>query len=163
MSERDERIRNLLQLRAYLKRRVDKLEKELLRLRQMMEALDEALLEQTLVTADKLGVSLEARREKNIEEREVISDNGITLGVVKIDKSSGSLMFIPSKDVLIDARGRPISSFLIRKIEEYGGKCEVEEFSDGKLKNLKIKVRSSEDVDRIFRLLKWAITKSIVQ
>ncbi len=167
MPEKDERIRNLLQLRAYLKRRIDKLEKEILRLRQMMEALDDVLLEQTLVTADKLRVSLgsrlEPRKEKNLEEREVVSDNGVTLGVAKVDKSSGSLIFIPSKDILINAKERPISSFLARKIEEYGGKCEIEEFPDGKLKTLKIKIRSLNDLKKIFRLLKWAVIKSAVQ
>ncbi len=163
MSERDERIRNLLRLRAYLKRRISRLEKEILRLRQMMEALDEALLEQTLITADKLGVPLEAKKEKSMEERELVSDDGITLGVVKIDRGDGSLIFTPSKDVLIDARERPISSFLVRKVEEYGGKCEIEELPDGRLKFLKIKIKSPDNFEKIFRLLKWAVVKSTVQ
>jgi len=166
LSERSERIRNLLKLREFLKKRIDRLEKELIRLRQMMESLDEVLLEQTLVTADQLRPSLTTAtpQKEDIEEREIVSEDGTLLGIVRINKSVGFLVFVPSEDVTIDARERPISSFLIRKVEEYGGKCEVEEFPDGRLKALRVKFEGvPQELERMFRLLRWAITKSVVQ
>ncbi len=129
----------------------------------MMESLDEVLLEQTLITADKLGASPAARREEGVEEREVVSDDGTILGVARLDRNNGSLIFTPAKEVFIDTRERPISSFLVRKIEEYKGKFELDKQPDGRLKALKIKLSSPDDLERVFRLLKWAIVKSLVQ
>ncbi len=130
----------------------------------MMESLDEVLLEQTLITADKLRASPAAtRREEGVEEREIVSDDGTILGVARLDRNSGSLIFTPTKDVFIDARERPISSFLARKIEEYKGKFEADKQPDGRLKALKIIVSSPDDLEKVFRLLKWAVIKSLVQ
>ncbi|HDI86311.1 MAG TPA: hypothetical protein ENF83_02755, partial [Candidatus Korarchaeota archaeon] len=83
---REDRMRNLLELRSMLKTRIDELEEELLRLRSMLDALDDILLEATITTADRLtspaAVPEEAARveerqrppaPQEVEEREILS------------------------------------------------------------------------------------------
>jgi len=155
--ERDERIKNLLMLRDFLKRRAEKLEKELISLRRMIESLDEVLLEQTIVTADKLKET-----RKNIEERKLYSDDGKFLGNLILDRDKGTLTFTPEDNVLINSKERPIRSFLARKIEELGGSMEVEEDARGMLRGLKVMLKDRKDVDRIVNYMRWAFSKSIV-
>ncbi len=161
MSERSERIKNLLKLRELLKRRIDKLEREIIQLREMVEALDQTLLEQTLVTADQLKP--EPQKAVEIEERKILSEEGELIGIVRINRESGSMVFVPTENVVVSARERPISSFLVRKVEEYGGRCLVEETSDGRVRSIRIEVREPRSMERIFRALRWAVSKSLVQ
>ncbi len=163
MSERSERIKNLLKLREFLKRRIEKLEREVLQLREMVEALDQVLLEQTLVTADQLKPEPEIQQPKEVEERRLASEDGTLIGIARVNKRTGSIVFVPTENVVIDARERPISSFLVRKVEEYGGKCEVDEYPDGRLRAIRIQVGEPQNLERIFRALRWAVTKSLVQ
>ncbi|MCD6243698.1 MAG: hypothetical protein DRN78_03290 [Thermoproteota archaeon] len=158
MSEKSDRVKRLLMLRDFLKKRLRKLEKEVIELRKMMEVLDEILLEQTLVTADQLKAI-----PQKLEERELLSDQGNRLGIIRIDRGEGTILFLPSEGVLIDARERPIRSFLLRKIEEYGARPFIEEASDGTLKNLRIEGISPKDIDKMVKLVRWALAKSVVQ
>lgn len=155
--ERDERIKNLLMLRDLLKKRAEKLEKELISLRRVIESLDEILLEQTIVTADKLKET-----RKNVEERKLYSDEGRLLGNLILDRDRGEISFIPEGNVLISSRERPIRSFLARKIEELGGSMELEEDPKGMLRSLKVMLKDRRDVDRIVNYIRWAFSKSIV-
>ncbi|MCC6028550.1 MAG: hypothetical protein LM591_00125 [Candidatus Korarchaeum sp.] len=155
--ERNERIKNLLMLRDLLKRRAEKLERELISLRRMIESLDEVLLEQTIVTADKLK---EVR--KNVEERKLYSDDGRLLGSLTLDRDRGEISFIPDDNILISSRERPVRSFLTRKIEELGGTMELEEDPKGTLKSLKVKFKDRRDVDRVINYIRWAFSKSII-
>jgi len=155
--ERDERIKNLLMLRDLLKKRAEKLEKELISLRRVIESLDEILLEQTIVTADKLKET-----RKNVEERKLYSDEGRLLGNLILDRDRGEISFIPEGNVLISSRERPIRSFLARKIEELGGSMELEEDPKGMLRGLKVMLKDRRDVDRIVNYIRWAFSKSIV-
>ncbi len=155
--ERDERIKNLLMLRDFLRRRAEKLEKELISLRRMIESLDDVLLEQTIVTADKLKET-----RKNVEERKLYSDDGKFLGNLILDMDRGEISFTPEDNVLISSRERPIRSFLARKIEELGGSMELEEDPNGMLRGLKVMLKGRRDVDRIVNYIRWAFSKSIV-
>lgn len=161
MSERDERVKNLLMLRDFLKRRVEKLEKELISLRRMMESLDEVLLEQTLVTADKLR-GAESYVETKVEERSFYSEEGKLLGSLRLSKDRLELSFLPEEKVVVSARERPIK-FLFRKIEELGGRIEVEEDPKGALKILKVRLRDPKDLDRALSFMRWALSKSVSQ
>ncbi len=163
MSERSERIKNLLKLREFLKRRIEKLEREVLQLREMVEALDQVLLEQTLVTADQLKSEPEIQQPKDVEERRLTSEDGTLIGIARVNKRTGSIAFVPTENVVVDARERPISSFLMRKVEEYGGRCEIDEYPDGRLRAIRIQVDELNNLERIFRALRWAVTKSLVQ
>ncbi|MDK2372464.1 MAG: hypothetical protein QI197_03695 [Candidatus Korarchaeota archaeon] len=163
MSERSERIKNLLKLREFLKKRIEKLEREVLQLREMVEVLDQVLLEQTLVTADQLKSEPEIQQFKDVEERRLTSEDGTLIGIARVNKRAGSIVFVPTENVMVDARERPISSFLVRKVEEYGGRCEVDEYPNGRLRAIRIQVEEPQNLERIFRALRWAITKSLVQ
>ena len=157
MSERDERIKNLLTLRDFLKRRIERLERELISLRRMMESLDEVLLEQTLVTADKLR---ETPVEAKVEERRFYSEEGKLLGSLKLSKDKLEVSFTPEEGVNINARERPIR-FLVRKVEELAGKIELEEDPKGSLKLLKVRLKDPKDLDRALSFMRWALSRSI--
>ncbi|MEM0267988.1 MAG: hypothetical protein QXO55_04735 [Candidatus Korarchaeum sp.] len=161
MSERDERIKNLLMLREFLKRRVEKLERELISLRRMIESLDEVLLEQTLVTADKLR-GAEGHVEAKVEERSFYSEGGKLLGSLRLSKDRLELSFLPEEKVTISVRERPIK-FLFRKIEELNGEIEVEEDPKGILKLLKVRLRDPKDLDRTLSFMRWALSRSVSQ
>ncbi len=163
MSERSERIKNLLKLREFLKKRIEKLEREVLQLREMVDALDQVLLEQTLVTADQLKPELEIQQPKDVEDRRLTLEDGTLIGIARVNRRTGSIVFVPTENVVVNARERPISSFLVRKIEEYGGRCEVDEYPDGRLRSIRIHIGESQNLERIFRALRWAVTKSLVQ
>ncbi len=158
MSERSDRVKRLLMLRDFLKKRLRKLEREVIELRKLIEVLDDVLLEQTLVTADQFR-----KIPQKLEERELLSDQGIRLGIIKIDRERGAILFLPSEGVLINARERPIRSFLLRKIEEYGARHFIEEASDGTLKNLKVEGIGPKDIDRMVKLMRCALAKSVLQ
>lgn len=161
MSGRDERIKNLLMLRDFLKRRAEKLERELISLRRMMESLDEVLLEQTLITADKLK-EIEDKGERGAEERPIYSEDGKPLGSLLLDRKKSEVSFIAGEGVSINARERPIRSFLFRKVEELEGKIEVEEDSKGLLKSVRVKLKDPRDLDRIANYVRWAVLRSLV-
>lgn len=162
MSEDSDRIKKLLELRDFLKKRIDKLEREILRLRGMMEALDQTLLEQTLITADQLRSRKEVEKKEAFEERVISLEDGTPMGTVRIDRASNTITFIPTESIAVDAKERPISSFLIRKIREYGGRYEIDEYPDGRLKSIRIELPDPSNIERVFRALRWAVLKSIV-
>lgn len=159
MSERDERIKNLLMLRDFLKRKMERLEKELISLRRMMESLDEVLLEQTLVTADKLkraGNHIEAR----FEERGFYSEEGKLLGNLRISRDRLEVSFLPEEGVTISTKERPIK-FLFRKMEELNSRIEVEEDHEGTLKSIKVRLKDPKDLDRALGFMRWALSRSV--
>lgn len=162
MLGRDERIKNLLMLRDFLKRRVEKLERELISLRRMIESLDEVLLEQTLTTADKLR-GAEIRGEGKAEERVIYSEEGKPIGSLLLNRGRGEISFIPEEEASISARERPIKSFLFRKVEELEGKVEVEEDSKGMLKSLRVRLKDPRDIDKIANYVRWAVLRSLSQ
>ncbi|MCS7103456.1 MAG: hypothetical protein NZ992_06210 [Candidatus Korarchaeum sp.] len=161
MPERDERVKNLLMLREFLKRRVEKLEKELISLRRMIESLDEVLLEQTLVTADKLR-GAESQVGARVEERRFYSEGGKLLGNLRISGDRLEVSFLPEEKVLINTKERPIR-FLFRKVEELDGKVEIEEDPKGTLKLLKVRLKDPKDLDRALSFMRWALSRSVSQ
>ncbi len=149
MSQDDERIKRLLDLRELLKKRINKLENELIRLRQMLEALEETLLEQTLTTADKLERKRVEKGSKKLEKVQLTSKGGGLLGVVEVDRAKGYLRFIPAEGLLVDAESKPIKSFLLKKMREFqessNATYDLRVREDGTLEYLEIEgLRSKE-------------------
>lgn len=156
LSGRDERVKNLLMLREFLKRRVEKLERELISLRRMMESLDEVLLEQTLITADKLREA-----EAKVEERKLYSEEGTLLGSLRLNRDKTEVTFLPDESVLINARERPIK-FLVRKVGELNGEVDLEEDPKGTLKLLRVRLKDPRDLDRVLSSMRWALSRSTI-
>ncbi len=166
MSQDDERIKRLLELRELLKKRINKLENELIRLRQMLEALEETLLEQTLTTADKLERKKVEKGPKKLERVQLTSKGGNSLGIVEVDRAKGYLRFTPAEGLLVDAESKPIKSFLLKKMKEFeessNARYELKVKDDGTLEYLEIEGLKSKELNDFLRMLRWAVERSLV-
>ncbi len=167
MSQSDERIKRLLELRELLKKRITKLESELIRLRQMLEALEETLLEQTLITADKLERVKEQKGARRIERIQLTSkDSKRILGTIEIDRNKGYVKFIPIEGLFINAESRPIKSFLAKKMRELQESSnvayQVRAREDGSLEFIEIEGLKPKELNEFLRMLRWAVERSLV-
>ncbi len=166
MSQDDERIKRLLELRELLKKRINKLESELLRLRQMLEALEETLLEQTLTTADKLERKKVEKEVRKLEKIQLTSKEGNLLGIVEMDRSRGYLKFVPAEGLLVDAESKPIKSFLMKKMKGFqeasNAVYELKAKEDGSLEYIEIEGLKPKELNEFLRMLRWAVERSLV-
>jgi len=170
---REDRMRNLLELRNMLKTRIDELEKELLSLRSMLDALDDILLEATITTADRLTspaavpgevTKVEERKRppapQEVEEREVLSGEE-RIGRILVNRAKGILILEVERDVRADSG--PIG-WLSRRLRELRrsspGVAYNVEAEDGALRRIVVRGVPADEMDRLVNEMRWAIDRA---
>ncbi len=170
---REDRMRNLLELRNMLKTRIDELEKELLRLRSMLDALDDILLEATITTADRLTppatvpeevAKVEERQRppapQEVEESEILSGEE-KIGRLLVNRGKGILILETERDVRADSG--PIG-WLTRRLRELRrsspGVAYNIEVEGGALRRIVVRGVPADDMDRLVNEMRWAIDRA---
>ncbi|RLG42166.1 MAG: hypothetical protein DRO01_01600 [Thermoproteota archaeon] len=170
---REDRMRNLLELRSMLKTRIDELEKELLRLRSMLDALDDILLEATITTADRLTspaavpeevAKVEERQRppapQEVEEMEILSGEE-RIGRILVNRARGILILEVERDVRADSG--PIGR-LTRRLRELrrslSGVAYNVEAEEGALRRIVVRGVPPGEMDRLVNEVRWAIDRA---
>jgi len=120
---RDERTRTLLELRSMLKARIDKLERELVKLRSMLDALDEALLEITITTADRVAPTSWPRVAEAVEKEPLPEVASVTPEKEMPVGEEGA----PIEEIEVKSAGRSVGKILLNR----GGGILVLEVAEG--------------------------------
>ncbi len=171
---RDDRMRTLLELRNMLKTRIEELEEELARLRSMLDALDDVLLEATITTADRLPLGEEVPRETRpaeaveagppspaeVEEREILSGEE-KIGRILVNRGRGILVVEVEEGVKADSS--PIR-WLRRRLREFErispGAAHNVEVEEGLLKRVVVSGVPEGEIERLVKEIRWALDRA---
>jgi len=170
---RDDRMRTLLELRNMLKTRIEELEEELARLRSMLDALDDVLLEATITTADRLPLGEGAPREirpaeavegppspAEVEEREILSGEE-RIGRILVNRGRGILVVEVEEGVKADSS--PIR-WLRRRLREFerisSGAAYNVEVEEGLLKRVVVSGVPESEIERLVKEIRWALDRA---
>ncbi len=184
---RDERTKTLLELRSMLKARIDKLERELIKLRSMLDALDEALLEITITTADRVApmrpevleveekptpeaervtpeeVASVEREEVRVEEVEVTSA-GRSIGRILLNKDVGILILEVAEEVRIPFDLPPLRWLegRLRKLTDRFSEAvyNIETDERGILKRIVVKGAPVRELVKLSGEIRWALDRA---
>ena len=113
MEERDKQ-KNLLALRKWLVKQINKRERELIRLRRYLETVNFILLESSFVSADSLIKPKQAKRRKGITILK--SKSGLELG--ELNWTDDGFIFKPTESIEVITSSPPFSTFFISTLED---------------------------------------------
>jgi len=156
----EERIRLLLELREMLKSRIERMEETLSRMRKMLRALEDVLIEMSIVPAAELA---EAGRRVDVQE---IRYRGELVGKIVIDREEGRILFEAAEGTHLPARGTLIDGWLLRKVIEPlrertpSVEYEVAE-EEGVLKRIDIRGLDRGSLDEVAGKMRWAIIRTV--
>ncbi len=170
---RDDRMRTLLELRSMLKTRIEELEKELLRLRSMLDALDDVLLEATITTADRLGPlpagapdeaieveEYQAPAPPGVEEREVLSGDE-RIGRILVNRRKGILVLEMEREVRADSNPIGWLSKRLRELKRVSpGVAYNVEAEEGALRRIVVSGVPADELDRLVKEMRWALDRA---
>jgi len=156
----EERIRLLLELREMLKSRIERMEEALDRMRKMLRALEDVLIEMSIVSAVELA---EAERRVDVQE---IRYRGELVGKILIDREEGRVLFEAAEGTRLPARGTLIHGWLLRRVleplKERVPSVEYEVAEEGGLlKKIDVRGLDRSSLDEVVGKMRWAIIRTL--